>query len=96
MRELTKEQVRQRLAAPNGSELLFGEAEAAFGAAWALFAEEGNAAACAFLCRCAKRQAYAARIGALLGEDRTALYAALRCGCAEASEECGAPCGRAC
>ncbi|MBS5879118.1 MAG: methyltransferase [Clostridium sp.] len=78
MRELTKEQVRQRLAAPNGSELLFGEAEAAFGAAWALFAEEGNAAACAFLCRCAKRQAYAARIGALLGEDRTALYAALR------------------
>ena len=78
MRELTKEQVRQRLAAPNGSELLFGEAEAAFGAAWALFAEEGNAAACAFLCRCAKRQAYAAHIGALLGEDRTALYAALR------------------
>lgn len=78
MRELTKEQVRQRLAAPNGSEALFAEAEAAFGAAWALFAEEGNAAACAFLCRCAKRQAYAARIGALLGEDRMALYAALR------------------
>ena len=37
MRELTKEQVRARLAAPNGSQTLFDEAEAAFDAAWALF-----------------------------------------------------------
>ena len=78
MRELTKEQVEKRLAAPNGSETLFAEAEAAFDAAWALFSEDGNAAACAFLCRCAKRQAYAARIDALLGEARAPLYAALR------------------
>ena len=78
MRELTKEQVEKRLAAPNGSETLFAEAEAAFDAAWALFAEDGNAASCAFLCRCAKRQAYAARIDALLGEERAPLYAALR------------------
>lgn len=78
MREYTKEQVQERLLAPNGSEKLFAEAEAAFGAAWALFEEDGNAAACAFLCRCAKRQAYAARMNALLGEERTTLYAALR------------------
>lgn len=78
MRELTKEQVEKRLAAPNGSETLFAEAEAAFDAAWALFADDGNAASCAFLCRCAKRQAYAARIDALLGEEREPLYAALR------------------
>lgn len=77
MRELTKEQVRARLAAPNGSQTLFDEAEAAFDAAWALFTEEGNAAACAFLCRCAKRKAYAARIVALLGPERSALHAAL-------------------
>ena len=77
MRELTKEQVRARLAAPNGSQTLFDEAEAAFDAAWALFTEEGNAAACAFLCRCAKRKAYAARIVALLGPERSALHAAI-------------------
>ena len=41
MRELTKEQVEKRLAAPNGSETLFAEAEAAFDAAWALFRVKG-------------------------------------------------------
>jgi len=35
MREYTKEQAAKRLAMPNGSEKLFEEAEAAFGAAWA-------------------------------------------------------------
>ena len=76
MRELTKEQVRARLAAPNGSQTLFDEAEAAFDAAWALFTEEGNAAACAFLCRCA---AFCA--GQPLREWIFAPKAGKRCGC---------------
>ena len=74
----TRDEVRQRLQEPNGSERLFVDAEAAFDSAWALFAEEGNAAACAFLCRCAKRKTYGERIQALLGEDRAALHNALR------------------
>ncbi len=77
MREYTKEQVKKRLLEPNGSERLFAEAEAAFAAAWSLFQEEGDPAACAFLCRCAKRQAYAARIRSLLGDGRDALREAL-------------------
>lgn len=77
MREYTKEQAAKRLAMPNGSEKLFEEAEAAFGAAWALFAEDGHSAACAFLCRCAKRKQFRERITELLGTERQALKAAL-------------------
>ncbi|MBQ3201128.1 MAG: methyltransferase [Clostridia bacterium] len=77
MRELTKEQAAKRLQMPNGSEKLFEDAEAAFPAAWALFAEDGHSAACAFLCRCAKRKNFRERIAELLGEDRQALKAAL-------------------
>ncbi|MBE5784624.1 MAG: methyltransferase domain-containing protein [Clostridiales bacterium] len=77
MREYTKEQAAKRLAMPNGSEKLFEEAEAAFGAAWALFEEDGHSAACAFLCRCAKRKNFRERIAELLGEERQALNAAL-------------------
>lgn len=75
--KLTKEQVRAILAEPNGSERLATQPEAALDAAWALFAGEGNAAACAFLCACAKKRALRAALEQRMG-DRSDLYAALQ------------------
>ena len=55
---LTKEVVAQRLALPNGPEHMMHYASEAFPFAYELFSE-GNYAACAFLCRCAKQEKYA-------------------------------------
>lgn len=52
---LTKEVVAQRLALPNGPEHMMHYASEAFPFAYELFSE-GNSAACAFLCRCAKQE----------------------------------------
>ena len=73
---LTKEETARRLALPNGPENLMQDAAQAFDPAWALFLE-GNAGACAFLCRCAKGKAYRQAIEARLGPGREALHAAL-------------------
>lgn len=52
---LTKEVVAQRLALPNGPEHMMHYVSEAFPFAYELFSE-GNSAACAFLCRCAKQE----------------------------------------
>lgn len=77
MQKLTKEETARLLNEPNGPERLMAQAPAAFDAAWALFWEDGSPAACAFLCRCAKRKEYRARINGLLGQGRGPLRAAL-------------------
>ena len=58
---LTKEVVAQRLALPNGPEHMMHYASEAFPFAYELFSE-GNSAACAFLCRCAKQEKYARQL----------------------------------
>lgn len=77
MQKLTKEQTATLLAQPNGPEKLAERAPAAFEAAWALFLEDGSPAACAFLCRLAKRREYREAMTDLLAADRTPLREAL-------------------
>lgn len=77
MKDMSREKALEILSLPNGSEKLYEKAVEAFPAAWALFAGEGDKRACAFLCRCAKRQAFRERMNELLGENREALRSAL-------------------
>ncbi|MDR0841285.1 MAG: methyltransferase domain-containing protein [Christensenellaceae bacterium] len=77
MANFTKEQVDRALAQPNGAENLMENHAAAFDAAWELFAQEGHIAACAFLCRCAKRLEYKQKLNAALGESRAPLRQAI-------------------
>lgn len=76
MQKFTKEQTAALLAEPNGPEKLSSSAPAAFDAAWALFMEDANPAACAFLCRLAKRREYREAMSGLL-EDRAPLWQAI-------------------
>ena len=73
---LTKEVVAQRLALPNGPEHMMHYASEAFPFACELFSE-GNSAACAFLCRCAKQEKYARQLNDIMGSEREALRNAL-------------------
>lgn len=73
---LTKEVVAQRLALPNGPEHMMHYASEAFSFAYELFSE-GNSAACAFLCRCAKQEKYARQLNDIMGSEREALRNAL-------------------
>ena len=73
---LTKEVVAQRLALPNGPEHMMHYASEAFPFAYELFSE-GNSAACAFLCRCAKQEKYARQLNDIMGSEREALRNAL-------------------
>ena len=65
-RALTKEMVAQRLSLPNGPEHMMHYSSEAFPFAYELFCE-GNPAACAFLCRCARQEKYARQLNSLLG-----------------------------
>ena len=69
---LTKEVVAQRLALPNGPEHMMHYASEAFPFACELFSE-GNSAACAFLCRCAKQEKYARQLNDIMGSEREAV-----------------------
>ncbi|MFR7852754.1 MAG: HEAT repeat domain-containing protein [Christensenellales bacterium] len=73
---LTKEVVAQRLALPNGPEHMMHYVSEAFPFAYELFSE-GNSAACAFLCRCAKQEKYARQLNDIMGSEREALRNAL-------------------
>ncbi len=76
IRPMEKEELLRRLNLPNGSEKLMGQAEAAFAPAYVLFLE-GDPAAAAFLCRCAKKKEFRNQINEALGQDRQPLRAAL-------------------
>lgn len=78
MQQLSRDKVRTLLAQPNGTEKLNERAESALGAAWELFTEERNAAACGFLCACAKKKTIRENMAMRLSQDRTPLYAALK------------------
>lgn len=78
MRRLSKDKVRSLLAQPNGALKLNEKPEDALQAAWELFAEEGNAAACGFLCAAVKRKAIREYIALRLQDDRRVLHEALR------------------
>ena len=66
-RALTREVVAQRLSLPNGPEHMMHYSQEAFPFAYELFCE-GDPAACAFLCRCARQEKYARQLNGLLGE----------------------------
>ena len=74
---MTKDELKAVLGQPNGAQMLLPQAEAVFDTAYELFFE-GDRAACAFLCRCAKSQSFARRIGERLSQNREPLYAVLR------------------
>lgn len=78
MQQLSRDKVRTLLAQPNGTEKLNERAESALSAAWELFTEEANAAACGFLCACAKKKAIRENIAMRLSKDRAPLHAALK------------------
>ncbi len=78
MQQMSKDKVRNLLSQPNGAEKLNERPESALNAAWELFAEEGNAAACGFLCACAKKKAMKENIALRLQEDRSPLHGALK------------------
>ncbi len=78
MQQLSTDKVRNLLAQPNGADKLNEKPESALQAAWELFALEGNAAACGFLCACIKKKAIKENIALRLSEDRSPLYAALK------------------
>lgn len=67
MIQLTAEQLKKELEAPNGAERMRRTPEAAFEAAWELFALEGNAAACGLLSSIAKKKQYRDEINLRLG-----------------------------
>ena len=73
MHTLTKEETARLLAEPNGPERLMEQAAAAFEGAWRLFAEDGSPAACAFLCRCARRRQFRDSLNERLAKDGRAL-----------------------
>ena len=77
MQKLTKNQTAALLAEPNGPEKLADRAPVAFDAAWALFLEDQNPAACAFLCRIAKRKEYREAMNSLIEEDRAPIWKAI-------------------
>ena len=76
MKQLTAEQLKKELEAPNGAERMRRMPEAAFEAAWRLFTLEGNAAACGLLSSIAKKKQYRDEINQRLG-DRNAIRDAL-------------------
>ena len=78
MQQMSKDKVRNLLSQPNGADKLNEKPEAALNAAWELFTEEGNAAACGFLCACAKKKAMKENIALRLNDERSALYNALQ------------------
>ncbi len=67
MIQLTAEQLKKELEAPNGAERMRRMPEAAFEAAWKLFALEGNAAACGLLSSIARKKQYRDEINLRLG-----------------------------
>lgn len=78
MNAMSKDKVRSLLAQPNGTEKLSAKPEIALPAAWELFSQEGNAAACGFLCACAKQKKLRDNIALRLQEDRAPLLQALQ------------------
>lgn len=68
MKKLTRDETERALKEPNGPQKLMEKADAAFDAAWALFYAQ-NAAAGAFLCRCAKKKEFRDRIFALIEKN---------------------------
>ena len=73
---MEKEALLRQLNLPNGPEKLMEQADAAFAPAYELFAE-GDPAAAAFLCRCAKKKAFREQLIKALGQERRPLRAAL-------------------
>ena len=76
MRPMEKGELLKRLNQPNGPEKLMEQAEAAFVPAYELFVE-GDPAAAAFLCRCAKKKEFRDQINKALGQDRQPIRTAL-------------------
>ncbi len=77
MTAMSKDKVRSLLSQPNGAEKLSAKPEIVLPAAWELFAQEGNAAACGFLCACAKHKALRENIALRLQPSRAPLWEAL-------------------
>ncbi|MDO5110791.1 MAG: methyltransferase [Clostridia bacterium] len=78
MTAMSKDKVRSLLSQPNGTEKLSAKPEIVLPAAWELFTEEANAAACGFLCACAKQKKLRENIAMRLQQDRAPLWEALQ------------------
>ncbi len=78
MTAMSNDKVRNLLSQPNGTEKLAAKPEIALPAAWELFSQEGNAAACGFLCACAKQKKLRDNIAMRLQADRAPLTQALQ------------------
>ncbi len=93
MQQLSRDKVRNLLAQPNGTDKLNERPESALNAAWELFTEEGNAAACGFLCACVKKKAIKENIALRLQEDRAPLYKGLESEASKMRKNCARLCG---
>ncbi len=76
MKKLTKEEVKNILAQPNGTQTLLKDTDSAFEAAWQLMGEE-NAAAVGFLCKAAAKKRIAEEIERLLSKNDTVILIAM-------------------